>query len=97
MTCIQLVMGLAWCAWGVANPLQHFDPPPQRIALEQLLEVVMRESGVVLPLPQTVQLGRGASAVPLADQVPTGHGWQSEPPKPARQAAEQGRGNMFQP
>ena len=48
----------------------------------------MRESGVVLPLPQAVQLGRGTSAVPLADQVPTGHGWQSDPPKPARQAAE---------
>ena len=47
----------------------------------------MRESRVVLPFAHAVQLGRGTSAVPLADQVPTGHGWQSEPPKPARQAA----------
>ena len=38
---------------------------------------------VVLPTPQAAQLALGASAVPRAAQVPTPHGWQSAPPKPA--------------
>ena len=49
-------------------------------APEQLLVDVLRVEGVVLPVGQAVQSGKGAEALPPIEKVPTAHSGQLGPP-----------------